>query len=176
MIMKMSKILLPAPLFLFLLVFVSQSTPLYAQTDKAADKAAGIKNLIDSQNYVFKAQSAMPMSGRTRQLTSDYDVKVTKSQVVSYLPYYGRAYTAPMDPTQGGIQFTSKDFDYTVNPRKKGGWDIQIKPKDYRDVQQFSLSVTESGYATLQVTSTNRQSISFNGYITANKARKKKTS
>ena len=118
----------------------------------------------------------MPMSGRTRQLTSDYDVKITKTQVVSYLPYYGRAYTAPTDPSQGGIQFTSKDFDYTVTPRKKGGWDIQIKPKDYRDVQQFNFNVTESGYASLQVTSTNRQSISFNGYITANKARKKKAS
>ena len=176
MIMKMSKFLLPVTFLAFLLAFASQSTSLYAQTDKAAEKAAGIKNLIDSQNYVFKAQSAMPMSGRTRQLTSDYDVKVTKSQVVSYLPYYGRAYTAPIDPSQGGIQFTSKDFDYTVTPGKKGGWDILIKPKDYRDVQQFNLSVTESGYANLQVTSTSRQSISFSGYITANKTRKKKAS
>ena len=114
------------------------------------------------------------MSGRTRQLTSDYDVKVTKAQVVSYLPYFGRAYSAPIDPSQGGIQFTSKDFDYTTTPRKKGGWDIQLKPKDYRDVQQMSLSITEDGYASLQVTSTNRQLISFTGYITAIKTPKKK--
>jgi|SRR5882757_1320131 len=175
--MKMPQNLLKKAFFLFILAFVSQSPLLYAQTtkaDKQAEKTAAIKNLVDSQNYVFKAQSAMPMSGRTRQLTSDYDLKVTHSQVVSYLPYFGRAYTAPIDPSQGGIQFTSKDFDYSVVARKKGGWDIQIKPKDYRDVQQLSLSISENGYATLQVTSTNRQAISFNGYITAIKAPKKK--
>ena len=176
--MKMPQNLLKKTFFLFLLVFISQSPLLYAQTakaDKQAEKTAMIKNLVDSQRYVFKAQSAMPMSGRTRQLTSDYDLKVTHDQIVSYLPYFGRAYTAPIDPSQGGIQFTSKDFDYTVAPRKKGGWDVQIKPKDYRDVQQLSLNITETGYATLQVTSTSRQAISFNGYITAIKPSKKKS-
>ncbi len=176
--MKMPHNLLKNPLFLFILAFISQSPLLYAQTgkaDKQAEKAAMIKNLVDSQRYVFKAQSAMPMSGRTRQLTSDYDLKVTHDQVVSYLPYFGRAYSAPIDPNQGGIQFTSKDFDYTRTTGKKGGWDVQIKPKDYRDVQQLSLNISETGYATLQVTSTSRQPISFYGYITAIKPSKKKT-
>jgi len=137
--------------------------------DKDAEKIAQVKNLVDSQNYVFVAQSASPMSGRLRQLTPDYDLKVSKSSIVSYLPYFGRAYTAPLDPTQGGIQFTTKDFEYTATPRNKGGWDVLIKPKGYRDVQQMSLTISSTGYATLQVTSTNRQPISFNGYIKAPK-------
>ena len=162
-----------------LLVILSLHHPSegFAQSTKAekqAAKTAAIKNMIDSQSYVFKAQSATPMSGRNRQLTSDYDLKVTKDKLVSYLPYFGRAYSAPIDPSQGGIQFTSKDFDYTTTPRKKGGWDIQIKPKDYRDVQQMSLTISEDGYASLQVTSINRQPISFSGYITAVKPPKKK--
>jgi hypothetical protein len=136
-------------------------------TDKKAAKLAAIKNMVESQNYVFKAQTVMPMSGRTRQLTSDYDVKVTKESITSYLPYFGRAYSAPMDPTQGGIQFTSKDFDYTLTPGKKDGWTVLIKPKDYRDVQQMTLNISSTGYATVQVTSTSRQPISFNGIIVA---------
>jgi hypothetical protein len=112
------------------------------------------------------------MSGRVRQLTPDYDLKITKSSIVSYLPYFGRAYSAPLDPTQGGIQFTSKDFEYTATPRNKGGWDVLIKPKDYRDVQQMTLTISSTGYATLQVTSINRQPISFNGYIRAPKNRR----
>jgi hypothetical protein len=79
-----------------------------------------------------------------------------------------------MDPGQGGIKFTSKDFDYTATPRTKGGWDVQIKPKDYRDVQQLNLRISEDGYASLQVTSTSRQTISFNGYIKAPKPPKSK--
>jgi hypothetical protein len=154
-------------LSLMILPFVAgaQSDP----TDKKAVKLAAIKNRVESQNYVFKAQTVMPMSGRTRQLTSDYDLKVTKESIVSDLPYFGRAYSAPIDPTKGGIEFTSKDFDYTLTPNKKDGWTALIKPKDYRDVQQMTLNISSTGYATLQVTSTNRQPISFNGIIVAPK-------
>jgi len=135
--------------------------------DKKAAKLAAIKNMVESQNYIFKAQSASPMGGRVRQLTSDYDVKVTKENIVSYLPYFGRAYSAPIDPTKGGIQFTSKNFDYTLTPGKKDGWSALIKPKDYSDVQQMTLTISSTGYASLQVTSTNRQPISFNGTVVA---------
>jgi len=141
---------------------------------KSNDKTAAIKQLVESQNYDFIAQSAMPMGGRTRQLTPDYDFKVTKTKITAYLPYFGRAYTAPMDPTQGGINFSITAFNYTATPRKKGGWDISIKPGDAKDVQQLFLSISETGYATLQVTSTNRQAISFSGYIDAIKEKKSK--
>jgi len=164
----LSSILILSFLLLGSLTARSQDT----KKDKDTEKIAAIKNLVDSQNYVFIAQSASPMSGRVRQLTPDYDLKITKSSIVSYLPYFGRAYSAPLDPTQGGIQFTSKDFEYTATPRNKGGWDVLIKPKDYRDVQQMTLTISSTGYATLQVTSINRQPISFNGYIRAPKNRR----
>ena len=130
-----------------------------------AQSKVDIKALVESQNYVFKAQTAMPLSGRVRHLTSDYDLKISKTSVVSYLPYFGRAYVAPIDPSKGGIQFTSKDFNYTMTPGKKEGWTVVVKPKDYRDVQQMTLTISSAGYATLQVISTNRQAISFNGII-----------
>ena len=139
--------------------------------DKKAAKLAAIKNMVESQSYVFKAQTVLPMSGPTRQLTTDYDVKITKQSVISYLPYFGRAYSAPMDPTKGGIQFTSKDFDSTLTPGKKDGWSVLIKPKDFRDVQQMTLTISSTGYASLQVTSINRQPISFNGTIVAPKTK-----
>jgi Domain of unknown function (DUF4251) len=131
-------------------------------------KATAMKNLIDSGVYVFRAQSVMPMSGRVRQLTTDdYTLKITREKITSDLPYFGQAYTAPMDPTKTGIQFTSKDFSYTMTPRKKGGWDVLIKPKDYKDVQQMTLTISSAGYASLQVISNSRQAISFNGIVAA---------
>jgi hypothetical protein len=136
------------------------------QDSKKAIKEARIAAMVDSQTYVFKAQSATPLSGRLKQLTSEYDLTVTPTVVVSDLPYFGRAYTSPIDPSQGGIQFTSKNFEYTKTPRKKGGWDVLIKPKDVSDVQQMILTIFENGYGTLQVISTNRQQISFSGNIT----------
>lgn len=92
-------------------------------------------------------------------------MRVSKDSLVTYLPYFGRAYSAPIGTSDGGFQFTSTDFAYSTEARKKGGWLIKIKPNDNRDIQQMFLTVTESGSASLQVTSTNRQPISYNGYV-----------
>ncbi len=92
-------------------------------------------------------------------------MRVSKDSLVTYLPYFGRAYSAPIGTSDSGLQFTSTDFIYTKEPRAKGGWLIKIKPNDNRNVQQMFLTVTEGGSASLQVTSTNRDPISFNGYV-----------
>jgi len=173
--MKMIRNLIKASPF-FLLALTVCSASVYAQDstkDNKASKESNVKNMVDAGNYVFVAQTALPVRGGMRQLTSYYDLKVSKDTIVSALPYFGRAYTAPIDPTEGGINFTSTNFNYTTTERKKGGWDILIKPKDGKDVQQLFLTISETGYAVLQATSNNRQAISFNGYITERKQKGK---
>ncbi len=161
--------------FLLLLLPTLFSTVTYGQDskkDKEAKKAAEIANLVDSQNYVFKAQMVFPMGGRSRSLTTtDYDLRVSKESVVSYLPYFGRAYSATPGAS-GGIDFTSKDFEYTVTPTKKGAWDIVIKPKDTQVARELRLTVQKNGSANLQVNSNDKQSISYSGYLAAIPAKK----
>jgi hypothetical protein len=130
-----------------------------------AQVSGSIADLIKDTNFIFAAQTAHPQRGSMRQLDQGYEVVISRDTAQVYLPYFGRTYTAPIDPSQGGIQFTSTEFDYVVKTRRKGGWDIQIKPKDARDVRILQLSVFENGSASLTVTSNSRQSISFNGRI-----------
>ena len=146
-------------------VLLSTTALVSLNTAFAQEKETAVKNMVESKNFVFKAQTMNPMTGRTRQLTSEYDLKILKDSIIAYLPYFGRAYSPPVNPNEGGIQFTSTDFEYKMTVRKKGGWDIQIKPKDARDVRQLDLSVFKNGSATLGVNSNNRQSISFNGHV-----------
>lgn len=129
------------------------------------DKEAIIKTMIDAHRYVFKAQSVHPNRGNMVQLNAEYDLSVSKDTVRSYLPYFGRAYSAPLDGRSGGIDFLSKNFEYNQKSRKKGGWDIVIKPKDANDVRELLLTVFDNGYASLLVSSNNREPISFNGYL-----------
>ena len=131
-----------------------------AQPDKAT-----VKTSVESKQFIFHAQTAMPSSGRSRQLTSEYDLRIFPDSLVSNLPYYGRAYSVPYGGG-GGFDFTSTKFDYTVTPGKKKGWDITIKTKDVNDFQEFSLSLSDDGYGTLQALSNNRQPMAFTGYIT----------
>ena len=152
-----------------LLALVVSMTARAQSSDKSAKGAAAIKALVESQNYVFKPQTVMPLTGRARQLNYDYRLTVTTGSIVSELPYFGRAYApAPYEPTNSPMSFTTKSFDYTLQPRKKGGWDVTIKPKDLKqDIQQLYLSISDDGYANLRIISVNRDAISYNGSISA---------
>lgn len=139
----------------------------------AAEKEAvanEVNQRINDFDFTFKATYAYPTGFRSIYLSPFYDVKVSPDTVKAYLPYYGRAYVAPMDPSEGGIKFTSTDFDYQVEPgRKKGNWQVNIRTRDTgREVFLF-FDIWENGTARLQVTDTNRQPISFQGDIETGK-------
>jgi Domain of unknown function (DUF4251) len=135
----------------------------------AQDKDSTIKNIVEARQFVFHAQTALPSTGGSRQLTSAYDLKVWKDSLVSYLPYFGRAYSTTYGATDGGLNFTSTNFDYKTSTRKKGGWEISIKPTDVTEFREFLLTISENGYGTLRALTNNRQPISFNGYISSKK-------
>ncbi|QHS58633.1 DUF4251 domain-containing protein [Chitinophaga agri] len=145
---------------------------LQAQETKGT-KEVTVEKMVTARNFVFKVQTVQPTNpSPNRLLTSDYDLRIAPDSIVSFLPYFGRAYTAPMDPTKGGIQFTSTKFEYKQEVRKKGGWDITIKPQDAQDTRLMTLTISDNGYASLQVISNNRQPISFTGYISERKSKR----
>lgn len=164
------------------LVLVSSSLSLFAQTDKETTE-----KIIKEQNYTFVANSAIPManmdvsrvlermpgnqSGSYINLSgSNYDLTVTKDSIIAYLPFYGRAFSAPYNPNEGGIKFTSKDFTYKQTVSKKGAYTVQINTKDVkRENYRFTLNVSTSGYATLVASGNNRQPITFNGVLQESK-------
>lgn len=160
------------------LAFLLIGVQLSAQTNKETTV-----KIVADKNYTFVANTALPMSnndisrvlammpgsqgGGSINLTgSQYDVRVTKDSIVAYLPYYGRSFQAPMDPAQGGIKFTSKDFTYTESKNKKGSYTIQINTKDVkRENYRFTINISTNGYASLTASSMNKQPIIFNGYL-----------
>lgn len=114
--------------------------------------------------FTFEVQTVNPLTGSSRQITGDYTLKFSKSQLQVDLPYFGRAYAAPVNPSDGGIKLKTPDFRYEVKEKRKG-WEMVIRPDNQRDVQMMVLTVSDNGYGTLQVTSTNRQSISYYGRV-----------
>lgn len=124
-----------------------------------------IENMINDHSFIFVAERMDPLRGRSRILTSSYDVRVNKDSLVSYLPYFGRAYSAPIDPTNIGTQFTSTNFTYQIQAEKKNQWRISIVPKDVQSIQELAFTIFDNGNTTLNVTSTSRDQISYSGYL-----------
>jgi len=152
-------------LIFFLLLFAFSHEGIAQQNKKSVSKKAAVKNMIDSQQFVFEAQSVTPLRGNFRSLTSSYDVTVTKDSLRSYLPYFGRAFNPPYNPSASPLDFTSTKFSYSFSSRKKNVWNIIIKPKDNSEIQQYLFTVFDNGRASLNVTSTSRDPILFNGYV-----------
>ncbi|MDR1516509.1 MAG: DUF4251 domain-containing protein [Dysgonamonadaceae bacterium] len=165
--MKKINYTLSACLFVVLLFSNCGSSQSSAQKEA---KAQEIQQKMDDFRFTFNATYASPTGFRPIYLSPFYDLKVSKDSVQAYLPYYGRTYVAPMNPSEGGYKFTSTDFEYKVSEgKKKGNWRIEINPKDVnvpsqRDVSLL-LDVWENGNARLDVISTDRQPISFQGEV-----------
>ncbi len=137
--MKIQHIYKPlgAGLLMILLIFRFLTGTNHRQR-KDVQEDAVIKEAVDAKSFVFKAQTIVPMSGMSRQLNANYDLDISSDKIISFLPYMGRIYTPPIDPAAGPLRFTSTDFDYAMQPGKKGGWQISIKPKDVRSVREFT--------------------------------------
>ncbi|VBB47026.1 conserved exported hypothetical protein [uncultured Paludibacter sp.] len=127
-----------------------------------------VKEKIESQRYKFIANYAIPTSAgfQPRYLTSEYDLKVTPDTITAYLPYFGRAYEAPLNSSEGGIKFTSTKFEYVINTGKKpGNWIINIRIKDQLREILLTLDVWNNGKGDLNVWDQNRQPILFQGEL-----------
>lgn len=155
-------------ILIFTLIFVFISLNLTAQDTKKKKQEATSQHIqaaVDSGKFFFKAQSVTPSKGGVIQLTSGYQLAVTPEEIIGDLPYFGRAFSGGYGSSDGGIKFTSEEFDYAIKSKKKGGWDITIIPSDVSQIVKIFLSVTGGGYATMRITSTDRDAISYSGVI-----------
>jgi len=129
--------------------------------------SADVKELVNSKSYSFEAQTATPSAGRLKQLTPGYALKLTGDSLIAHLPYFGKAYTASLNPSDVGINVVTTDFDYQVSEGKKNRYEVSLRSKDKTYNADFNLTVYDNGTAYLQVISPDRQPISYNGYIQA---------
>ncbi|MDB5231083.1 MAG: hypothetical protein JWN76_1888 [Chitinophagaceae bacterium] len=156
-------------LLAFTICILTSFNGAFAQKKEA--KAAMVENMIESKSFTFDPQTVLPLGFAARQLTPGYySVKLTPEVLTVDLPFFGRAYTADFGSSQGGFHFISKDFTTEVVKRKKGNYDVVIKPRDLKDVNYLTFSISQGGYASLQVSSNSRQGISFSGIIEESKS------
>lgn len=154
-----------------LLTFVVLSCAVTGREGRRAEKkvreeatAAMITRMTDERNIRFLAQIAHPLGGGSIHLTSEYTLDIAGDSIMAWLPYYGVAYTADYGGTDGGIKFSETANLIDVKKDRKG-YTIQMEVKAPNDLYRLNLQITTAGYATLNVSSHNRQSISFSGIV-----------
>ena len=159
--MKMKKQIL----MLLLALLVGLPT-LSAQSkkEKKEQKKEAVKELIVSENYKIDVNTAMPMRGRSIPLTSLYSLEIRNDSVISYLPYYGRAYSIPYGGGNG-LNFKAPLKEYNMKLDKKGNSVITFTARNPEDKFDFRVKVYSNGSTSIDVNTQNRQSISFQGEL-----------
>ncbi|MDD4107884.1 MAG: DUF4251 domain-containing protein, partial [Prolixibacteraceae bacterium] len=132
--------------------------------ERQTEKIKEIQQLLDNKTFIFKATHALPMGGGSIQLDYSFDAEVKNDTIDSYLPFFGVAYRVDYGGRDSGFNFTEAIENYK-SEKSKNGYLINFDVKNKMDYLNFTFHISKPGYATLNIISTNRQAISYYGYL-----------
>jgi len=128
------------------------------------------QKMIESKRFEFIPDRAYTARGKSVSITS-YSVELKGDTIVSYLPFYGRAYVADYGSTSSPFNFTST-IDSYKEPDVKKGHQIELEVKQGSDNLTYRFLIFENGSTSLDINSTNRQTMSYSGRIEEIKKKK----
>ncbi|SRX76181.1 DUF4251 domain-containing protein [Aequorivita antarctica] len=162
--MKTSNLLF-AVLFYFILVSaLAQEKDIKASTSQETENTSNIENLLNSKTFEFVANTAFPISGTPKNLVgSGYSVTFSPEKIVSNLPFYGRAYGGMALGRDKGMRFQGKPKNFTIEKNKE--YKVNTTVNDEGNTYLIALSVNDSGYASLTISSNDRGTISYQGEV-----------
>jgi len=125
-----------------------------------------ISRKVESKEFTIAVSYANPLRMRPVYLTSEYNLIIKNDSAFAYLPYFGVAYSAPYNSSEGGIKFSEPMTDYKITQHQKAdGWDICFKVTTKLTVYNLSLNVFNSGGSSITVNSYEKDMINFSGEI-----------
>lgn len=146
--------------YLGMMPIVAQNT-----SNKKKNKEEAIKELVKSGNYKIEVSIAYPRGGKSVPLTSSYSLEVRNDSVISYLPFYGRAYSIPYGGGDG-LNFKASLDEYEVEYNsKKERFEVKMRARTNEDTFRFNLDIFFNGSSMIDVNMQNRESISYSGKI-----------
>lgn len=128
--------------------------------------AYAVQQKLDSRNYRIEVSYMIPIRTAAKVLTSSYSLQVKNDSIFSHLPYYGNAHSAGYgDLRNGGLVFDAPIKEYTDQGKKKDRHTIVIDVAAGGDVLRYTLTVFDNGNTDINVSSRNRDDISYRGTL-----------
>lgn len=130
----------------------------------AGETAARVEKAVSEKHMTIAVDRMYPMGTGAVTVTSDFSLTLRGDTVVSHLPYFGRAYSAPYG---GGnaFNFTAVMSDYTLE-QKKDAREMTFNVKTDEDRFTFHLDIFDNGRVNIQVNAQQRQPVNYDGEMT----------
>jgi len=131
---------------------------------RAAEQAAKVTKALEARDYKIAVNRMYPMKGSSRSVSYGYSVEVRNDSLISYLPYFGGAYNVPYGGGKG-LNFSERIGSYRESQKNKGERQIEINVTNEEDTYIYLIKVFSNGNSSIDVTSRQRDHISYSGEL-----------
>ena len=132
---------------------------------RAAEQAAKVNKALTERTFKIRADRMYASRGGAKTLSYGYSVEVRNDSLISYLPYFGKAYDVPYGGGKG-LNFSERIGSYQEGRKSNGRRCIEIGVRNDEDTYLYTIEVFENGSSTIRVQSRQRESISYSGEMT----------
>ena len=130
--------------------------------EREARMVAHVTEALGNRHYTIHVKMMYPRRREAVNVTSDYTLEVKGDTLVSYLPYFGRAYNVPYGGGKG-LNFTAPILDYESVRTKKDMTHILLKTDNGEGPMLYELEIFDNGNSFIRVMSREREDIEYSG-------------
>lgn len=149
-------------IFIVLVAALAGCATTAEKMEREARTAAQVSEALGSRHFTVQVMMMYPQRGRTVNLTSNYSVEVKGDTLISYLPYFGRAYNVPYGGGKG-LNFMAPITGYRTETGRKGATRVVLTTENDEDRYQYVLEISSSGESFVEVQSRQRDFIRYSG-------------
>ena len=134
------------------------------KTAQMAEQAALVTRALNNREYKIAVDRMYPMRGSSRSVSFGYSVEVRNDSLISYLPYFGRAYNLPYGGGKG-LNFSAPIGNYQEYMMRNGRRHIEIGVTNEEDTYLYTIEVFDNGNSSVEVRARQRERISYSGNV-----------
>lgn len=132
------------------------------KAERQTKVALAVEKALSERHYKVGIIMMFPNRGQAVNVSPDFSLEVKGDTLISYLPYFGRAYNVPYGGGKG-LNFTAPITEYSSEKGRKGATMVRITVKNEEDFYTYLLEIYDNGSTTVNLRARERESIRYSG-------------
>lgn len=129
---------------------------------KAQRTAEVVAQKMNDRRFVIEIDYMNPKYGPSKHVSYGYSLEMKGDSIVSYLPYFGRAYMVPYGGGKG-LDFTATISNWQLSQKKDGMQEGLVEVNNGEDRLFYRIDVYNDGTSSIDVWANERDPISYSG-------------
>ncbi|EKD31205.1 MAG: hypothetical protein ACD_77C00369G0002 [uncultured bacterium] len=167
--------------FLFLTAFILitfSSATAQTKAQKRAAENARIENIakeaFEKNEFVIVVDRIFPIGGKAQYSSDGYFVKISGDTLNCYLPFFGSAHSPAVYSTNLSVDLKDEIVKVVKGETKKGEYTFNLdvlssKDQKSNEIFKFYISFYGNANASINLISSNRDSMSYHGKLKTEK-------